>query len=208
MSSLLDSVLIDKVELCLLLRSLTPVLALFLRSSIMAIESRRPPSSASSNSSVFLSPDLSAKNPSLPANYPLSTSSTSSTSSNTTTPLYSRTTSTSNTSNLIYDLVPTPYPSSDPSTQDFDFEDLFTYTNYPPTKMLPSYPPSLHPKSSKGGPSPDINSQPQPDRRNWSKFSFSHYNLPPPRPKTSYTTLPVASTRPRRQEKGIKARRS
>ncbi len=83
----------------------------------------------------------------------------------------------------IYAPSPTSYPSNDPSTQDFDFDDLFTFTNYTHPTLLPPHALSSGQPSSRPDPprreaenGRKVASQPRPKLRIWSKFSFSHYS--------------------------------
>jgi hypothetical protein len=106
---------------------------------------------------------------------------------------------------LHYVQDPTPYPSSDPSAQDFDFEDLFTFTSRPrpdistyhSSSPLQQQSSSPYVKSSNGtasySPIPGSELPPQPQGRNRSKFSFSHYtNSSTLRPRTGTGAIQVA----------------
>jgi hypothetical protein len=93
---------------------------------------------------------------------------------------------------LVYAQMPTSHPTNDPSNQDFEFDDLFTFTSQSNSRLSPqpSSSSSSHVTtgSSKRTATPLVAPHPQPQRRNWSRFSFSHY-VAPELSSTATTTI-------------------
>jgi hypothetical protein len=175
----------------------------------MPVEYTPSRSSSSSSSSALprsAVPSLALTN--FPTKHCLSTSLTSSTSSNTSSHLLHTTAIPISRIDLVNAHIPASRSSDDPSAQDFDFDDLFTFTNQSnPAAAGSSLKPPPHLKAPKGAQHPSLMPQPQrlpqPQQRNWSIFSFSHYNVAPP--STSTTTPSVNPKSPRRHSQGVEA---
>ena len=163
-----------------------------------------PQSSTSSSLSPLPRRVSSPFKPPVPRNnYPTSCSSFSSppssrSSSNNSTPFTSpNTTSASITFHLPNAQNPETQPANDPSTQDFEFDDLFTFNSHSITASSQQKSSSLVGGSSKRTSAPILTPSPQPQRRHWSKFSFSHYKPPEPTINTTTTHRPKPLEPPR-----------
>jgi hypothetical protein len=164
------------------------------------------PSRSSSSSSSGL-PRSAAPSPAIttfPTKHYLSTSSASSTSSSTSSHLLHATAIPISRIDLFNAHIPASHSSNDPGTQDFDFDDLFTFTNQSnPATVRSSQQLPPHLKVAKTAPHPSLTPQSQrpsqPQQRNWSIFSFSHYNVAPPSASTTTPTINPKSLRRHRQ---------
>jgi hypothetical protein len=98
---------------------------------------------------------------------------------------------------LIYDLTITTQHSNDPSTQDFEFEEIFTFTDHSRPTTGSSQPSSSSFVPLKGCQAPirQPQPQPQPQRRNWSNLPFACCNVP----QSATSSHPVHSKRTQEQ---------